>query len=155
MLRTLNVNGPAARRISSPVPYNRPETLPLRGRLMEIGDIVLVAAITVAALILLRILIAFMLAGWDASRVFLARRVALKTLRDPAFAAKVHDLLEPKPPEPSGEAVRILALLQREGRLLDFLLEDVQSYTNDQIGAAVRDIHGNCQHALKEHIVLG
>jgi hypothetical protein len=122
---------------------------------MEIGDIVLVAAITVAALILLRILIAFMLAGWDASRVFLARRVALKTLRDPAFAAKVHDLLEPKPPEPSGEAVRILALLQREGRLLDFLLEDVQSYTNDQIGAAVRDIHGNCQHALKEHIVLG
>src|SRR5436189_100192 len=121
---------------------------------MEIGDIIVVAVFTVAVLILLRLLIVFTLAGWNINRVVLARGVGMKTLRDPAFAAKVHDLLEPKPPKPSGEAVRVLALLQREGRLLDFLLEDVQAYTNDQIGAAVRDIHGNCQHALKEHIVL-
>jgi Domain of unknown function (DUF2760) len=122
---------------------------------MEIGDILLVAGITVAALVLLRIVIIFALAGWDAGRVSLARRAGFRIFRDAAFAAKVQDLLEPKPPKPSGEAVRILALLQREGRLLDFLLEDVQAYTNDQIGAAVRDIHKSCQHALKEHVVLG
>src|SRR5256885_13456986 len=98
---------------------------------MEISDILLVVALTIAGLVLLRLLIAFMLAGWDGTRVALARRVGLKTLRDPVFAAKVHDLLEAKPPKPSGEAVRVLALLQREGRLLDFLLEDVQAYTND------------------------
>src|SRR5262249_54971860 len=52
----------------------------------------------------------------------------------------------PKPAEPakpSGAPLRLLALLQREGRLLDFLMEDVQPYTDAQIGAAVRDIHRN------------
>jgi hypothetical protein len=47
-----------------------------------------------------------------------------------------------------------LALLQREGRLLDFLLEDIQSYSEAQIGAAVRDIHRQCRVALKEHLDL-
>ena len=28
------------------------------------------------------------------------------------------------------------------------------AYQNDQIGAAVRDIHRSCQKALKEHLVL-
>ncbi|HPH29941.1 MAG TPA: DUF2760 domain-containing protein, partial [Pseudomonadota bacterium] len=36
-------------------------------------------------------------------------------------------------------AVQLLAVLQREGRLLDFLLEDIDSYGDGQIGAAVRD----------------
>lgn len=120
----------------------------------EITEIVLTVAITIAAMIVLRLLIALILAGGNWGRISLARRAGLRILRNPDFAAKVRDLLEPKPPRPSGEAVRLLALLQREGRLLDFLLEDVQAYSNDQIGAAVRDIHRNCQHALQEHIVL-
>jgi hypothetical protein len=45
-------------------------------------------------------------------------------------------------------------LLQREGRLLDFLLENIQAYPDEQIGAAVRDIHRQAQAALKEHLVL-
>ena len=75
---------------------------------------------------------------------------------DPEFAKKVNALLHPPPvsTRPSGVPVRFLALLQREGRLLDFLLEDVQSYPDAQIGAAVRDIHRKCQSALKEHLVL-
>jgi Domain of unknown function (DUF2760) len=63
-------------------------------------------------------------------------------------------MLDPRPPKPSGEPLRLLALLQREGRLLDFLLEDVQPYSNDQIGAAVRDIHNNCRKAIQDHLVL-
>jgi hypothetical protein len=73
---------------------------------------------------------------------------------DAEFRAKVEKMLEPKPLKPSGEPLRLLALLQREGRLLDFLLEDVQPYTNDQVGAAVRDIHANCRKAIREHLVL-
>jgi hypothetical protein len=81
-------------------------------------------------------------------------------LRDPGFADQVRPLLQPPepkealPPKPSGVPLRLLALLQREGRLLDFLLEDIQSYPDDQIGAAVRDIHRQSQAALKEHLVL-
>lgn len=49
-------------------------------------------------------------------------------------------------------AVQILAVLQREGRLLDFLFEDIDSYADAQIGAAVRDIHRGCKKALKDHL---
>ncbi len=49
-------------------------------------------------------------------------------------------------------AVQLLAILQREGRLLDFLQEEVDAYSDAQIGAAVRDIHRGCKKALAEHM---
>jgi hypothetical protein len=54
----------------------------------------------------------------------------------------------------NGAAVQLLAILQREGRLLDFLQEDVDGYSDAQIGAAVRDIHRGCKKALAEHMPL-
>jgi len=51
-------------------------------------------------------------------------------------------------------AVQMLAILQREGRLVDFLKEDLHPYSDDQIGAAVRSIHQGCQAALLEHVDL-
>lgn len=49
-------------------------------------------------------------------------------------------------------AVQLLGVLQREGRLLDFLMENIDSYSDGQIGAAVRDIHRGCKKALVEHL---
>jgi len=61
----------------------------------------------------------------------------------------------PQPPQPSLQtAVQMLAILQREGRLIDFLKEDLHPYTDDQIGAAVRSIHQGCRAALDEHVDL-
>ena len=51
-------------------------------------------------------------------------------------------------------AVQMLALLQREGRLVDFLEEDIAAYSDAQIGAAVRDIHKGCKRALAEHVTV-
>ncbi len=51
-------------------------------------------------------------------------------------------------------AVQLLALLQREGRLLDFLQEEIDGYPDAQIGAAVRDIHRGCKKVLAEHLPL-
>jgi hypothetical protein len=48
-------------------------------------------------------------------------------------------------------AVQLLSLLQREGRLLDFLTEEIDGYSDAQIGAAVRDIHRGCRRVLAEH----
>ena len=53
-----------------------------------------------------------------------------------------------------GTRPQLLAILQREGRLLDFLQEDVDAYPDAQIGAAVRDIHRGCKKALAEHMPL-
>ena len=54
----------------------------------------------------------------------------------------------------SDRAVQMLALLQREGRLVDFVLEDVAAYSDAQIGAAVRDIHAGCRRALDRYMTL-
>ena len=54
----------------------------------------------------------------------------------------------PKPGVGS-EAIALLAVLQREARLVDFLQESLAGYTDAQIGAAVRDIHRDCGAVLK------
>lgn len=48
-------------------------------------------------------------------------------------------------------AVQVLAVLQRDGRLVDFLREDLSAYTDAQIGAGVRDVHANCRQALDRY----
>ncbi|HEY8141589.1 MAG TPA: DUF2760 domain-containing protein [Kofleriaceae bacterium] len=51
-------------------------------------------------------------------------------------------------------ALAFLALLQREGRLVDFLRESLDSYEDADIGVAVRDIHRGCKKVIEEHFVL-
>lgn len=73
----------------------------------------------------------------------------------PPAVSAAPELAKPKAPvKRSGAPVRLLALLQREGRLLDFLLEDIDGYPDAQVGTAVRDIHRGCQKALREHLTL-
>jgi hypothetical protein len=63
----------------------------------------------------------------------------------------------PAPParEDRGDrAVQLLALLQREGRLVDFVTEDLSTYSDAQIGAAVRDIHAGCRRVLDRYVTL-
>jgi hypothetical protein len=114
--------------------------------------------LSVVGTVAVLVLIGFVLAGGNGGRLQLALRVLLRTMTDEAFAEKAKGLFAPpKPVKPSGAPLRLLTLMQREGRLIDFILEDVQQYPpeqNAQIGAAVRDIHKGCQKVLKEHLVL-
>lgn len=114
-----------------------------------------VVLLTIAVLVVLRLLIALILAGGDFARVVFTVKAALRLLRDKDFAARVQSLDAPQAPaKPSGEPLRLLTLLQREGRLVDFLQEDIGGLPDEQIGAAVREVHRKCRHALQEHIVL-
>jgi hypothetical protein len=94
-------------------------------------------------------------------RAGLAWRAFTGVLGSAATAGRVEAALvpppppePPKPPKPSAEPLRLLALLQREGRLLDFLLEDISAASDEQIGAGVRELHSKAQAALKEHLAL-
>jgi hypothetical protein len=80
-------------------------------------------------------------------------RLYRRVTSDAELRAKIERMIDPNA-KPSAEPLRLLALMQREGRLLDFLLEEIQGYGNEQIGAAVRDIHKNCQKAIRDHVVL-
>jgi hypothetical protein len=122
---------------------------------MTASEIALIAIGILAALF-----IGVVLVMSGGKRIGLASRAFFRTLRDQSFANKIGPLLAPPEPKgaaparPSGVPVRILAVLQREGRLLDFLLENIQAATADQIVAAVRDIHPQCQAALRKYLVL-
>ena len=51
-------------------------------------------------------------------------------------------------------AVQMLALLQRDGRLIDFLAENISAYPDAQLGAAVRTIHEACRQVLDHYVKL-
>lgn len=48
--------------------------------------------------------------------------------------------------------VHLFSVLQREGRLMDFLQEDLSLYEDGQIGAAVRSIHENCKKTVDRYL---
>jgi hypothetical protein len=49
------------------------------------------------------------------------------------------------------EIVSFLATLQERGRLVDFLMEDITTYDDAQVGAAARVVHQGCKDTLQEH----
>lgn len=96
--------------------------------------------------------------------------LAWRVLTSGDFAARITELLNappaiaaapetpPKPvavPKPlRSDAVSLLSALQREGRLIDFLKEPIEAYSDAQVGAAVRDIHRDCGSVLERQFAI-
>lgn len=107
------------------------------------------------------------------ARLWTAWRLFWRVLFDADTASKARQLLAPPaapqkqppvrhppaapgvapPPPAQNPALTLLATLQREARLIDFLQEDLQPYTDEQIGAAVREVHREAAQVLQR--VLG
>lgn len=106
------------------------------------------------------------------ARIVLAFVCFFRVLFDGALAARVSRALSgapelpakpepeakaeaPEPPAPkradTTSALQLLGLLQREGRLVDFLQQDVASFADADIGAAARVVHEGCRKALRSH----
>lgn len=96
-----------------------------------------------------------------------ARSAGLAEGRESASASespKPAPIPKPEPAKPSPPvdtnafietgAAQMLAILQRKGRLIDFLQEDISPYEDAQVGAAVRSIHQGCKDALAEAVNL-
>ena len=57
--------------------------------------------------------------------------------------------LQQSPPD---SALLLLGLLQKEGRFVDFLQEDITNYSDQEIGSAARVVHQGCQRVLRQHL---
>jgi uncharacterized protein DUF2760 len=94
----------------------------------------------------------------------------VRVLFDERFAARVRSVTSARqlagssaaptqqPTTPVGDSVRtttaalqLLSLLQREGRLVDFLEQDIAAFSDAEIGAAARVVHEGCRKALHAH----
>jgi hypothetical protein len=88
-----------------------------------------------------------------------------RILVDARFAGRVTHLrvgadatATPEPPrlreaEPNA-ALQLLGLLQQEGRLIDFLQEEVGAYSDAEVGAAARVVHEGCKRSLRQHFTI-
>ena len=78
--------------------------------------------------------------------------------QQPAQQAKSTPQAKPAPQapqlKPSDGALQMLNILQRDSRLIDFLMEDISPYSDDQVGAAVRNIHDQCRDSLDRYVHL-
>ena len=79
----------------------------------------------------------------------------------PASKSSASKSTSSKPPVQEAPAVRasdgalqILGILQRDSRLLDFLMEDIAAYSDDQVGAAVREMHDQCRDSVARYFTL-
>jgi hypothetical protein len=65
---------------------------------------------------------------------------------------------QPKPEPPKrpvrSEAVSLLAALQREARFIDLVQESLEEYSDQQVGAAARDVLRDCRGVLDRLFAL-
>jgi hypothetical protein len=105
----------------------------------------------------------------------LALKACFRALRDRTFAEQLDQLLRGQPLALSttdvpladrlradlgaqvptrSDALTLLATLQREARLIDFVMEDLAGYDDAQVGAAARGVHRACAAALERMFAL-
>ena len=81
------------------------------------------------------------LAGRDPKGV--TRNAAAEAARPPPVPTQASQAV--------AEVVSFLAMLQARGRLVDFLMDDINAHEDAQVGAAARVVHAGCKGVLQEH----
>lgn len=105
-------------------------------------------------------------------RLSIAFSALIRAIRDPKYAAALARFDPSKParrrrkpkPEPQiapaltqaqpDSALLLLGLFQQQGRLVDFLQEDVTSFSDGDVGAAARVVHQGCRQVLDEYLSI-
>jgi hypothetical protein len=86
---------------------------------------------------------------------FAARAFAVRDAGPAPVAPAAPSALPPIPPPADGTAaLQLLSLLQREGRLVDFIQQDIASFPDADVGVAARVVHEGCRKALGAHATL-
>ena len=104
------------------------------------------------------------------SRLWLSWVTSFRILFDGRFASKVRMLQDGESEEPvalpvepaqaprevtpsasTDTALQLLALLQREGRFVDFVQQELAAFSDSDIGAAARVVHEGCRRAIRSH----
>jgi hypothetical protein len=92
------------------------------------------------ALALGLVVLVAILAGRDSGHTASATAEAARPLPVPMQASNA-----------DAEIVSFLATLQARGRLVDFLMDDINAHDDAQVGAAARVVHAGCKAVLVEH----
>lgn len=85
-------------------------------------------------------------------------------LRKSSTSEKIAELLKPEEEAKdtkdtkaaaASSAAQLLAALQKEGRLIDFLKEELEDFPDAQVGSVARGVHKGCRRILEQYLELG
>jgi hypothetical protein len=119
----------------------------------------LAVVLTLVAVAILSLVVLLIRGRGSLARLGQARAAFRLVMADPVVAERIRPLLEapaapPKPARRSGEPLRLLRLLQRDAKMVDFLLQDISGASDGDIAVFVRDMHPKAQKVLQEHVVI-
>ena len=88
--------------------------------------------------------------------LYASRVLGLRQEAAPVVATPPAPVVAPVPVKEAAPvaALQLLALLQREARLIDFTQESLNGYSDADIGGAARLVHEGCAKVLREHFSL-
>ncbi len=79
----------------------------------------------------------------DLARQYAAGLEALEKQKEGTAPERVH-----------ASGLLLLSALQREGRLLDFLEQEVAGFSDEEVGSAARVVHDGCRKVLRQYFQM-
>ena len=141
--------------------------LSLKPTTFDLWHVCLAGTVVVLALILLTVLLSVLFAMMRCNKNHSSQfRPANLVAAEPILKViekivEVEKLVPAPIPEPvilkeatPDAALQLLGLLQKNARFIDFIQEDIASYSDADVGVAARVVHEGCKKAVHEHFTL-
>ncbi|QWF71781.1 DUF2760 domain-containing protein [Methylomonas paludis] len=132
--------------------------LSLQPTTLDLWHVSLAATVAVLLLILLIVLLSALFRKKPQPAVIVAPEPEIRIVEKIVEVEKRVQLPAPEPvilkEASSDAALQLLSLLQQEARFIDFIQENMNAYSDTDIGAAARIVHQGCAKAINEHFSL-
>ncbi len=128
----------------------------------DLWHVCLLAAVVALSLLLITLLLAMLMgANKRAKKAAEPVKLVEPEVRTIEKIVEVEKIVQAPVPEPivlkeatSDAALQLLSLLQKEARFIDFIKEDITSYSDADIGVAARVVHTGCNKAINDYFTL-
>jgi len=128
----------------------------------DLWHVCLLAAVVALSLLLISLLLAMLMgANKRAKKAAESVKLVEPEVRTVEKIVEVEKIVQAPVPEPivlkeatSDAALQLLSLLQKEARFIDFIKEDITSYSDADIGVAARVVHTGCNKAINDYFTL-
>ena len=141
--------------------------LSLKPTTFDLWHVCLAGTVVVLALVLITVLLSVLFAMMRCKKNHSSQSTPLNLVAAEPIVKVIEKIVEveklvPAPiPEPvilkeatPDAALQLLGLLQKNARFIDFIQEDIASYSDADVGVAARVVHEGCKKAVHEHFTL-
>ncbi len=135
--------------------------LSLQPTTFDLWHVCLAGTVAVLAVSVIVLLLALVVCLSKANKKSVPAPVIEPEIKIVEKIVEVEKIIQAPTPEPiilkeatPDAALQLLGLLQKQARFIDFIQEDIASYSDTDVGIAARVVHEGCSKVLKEHFTL-